>query len=887
MDFRKIEAKWQERWERAGIFQVKEQPKKKKYYVLEMFPYPTATGLHMGHVRNYSMGDAIARYKRMQGYNVLYPMGYDAFGLPAENAAVKHKVHPKVFTEKAIKAIRADQKRLGNSYDWSREIASCRPDYYKWNQWLFLQLLKKGLVYRGTATVNWCPKCKSVLANEEVGTGGVCWRCGSGVEVRQMEHWFFRITRYADELLNNLEGLDWPDNVKTMQRNWIGRSEGILLEFPIEGTKKKVSVFTTRPDTFYGVTFIVYAPEHPDVMELVKGTRYEGKVKKFINKVVLQERFTRTSEETEKEGLFIGRYAINPVTKEKLPVYIANFVLPDYGSGAIIAVPAHDQRDFMFAKKYKLPIKVVIKPHAYELDANKMSRAFTEPGVMINSGRFDGMSSTEAIEEMSKWLEKQGVGKRTVQYKLRDWLISRERYWGTPIPIIHCKKCGAVPVPEDDLPVLLPEKVKFTGKGNPLAGIKEFVETSCPQCGGRAQRETKTMSGWIDSSWYFFRYTDPRNDRAPFDAKKAAYWMPVDQYIGGVEHAIMHLLYARFFTMVLRDIGLTKLSEPFTRLFTQGMVYKDGRKMSKSYGNVVSLEHIAKKYGVDTARLFLLFLAAPEKELEWSDKGIIGTFKFLKRVYALFSDHNKGRKGKMETKDRQLLSKVHKTIKVVTEALENFRFNIAIGSLMRLTNALLKYKKDPHRDIMRKALKALALILNPFTPHLSEECWEILGEKPFASLQDWPKPDEKLIDERLDMMESLVEQTKEDIKEILKLIKKEPKKILIFVAPLWKYIVYQKVLESTKSSKELIRDIMTDPELRKRGKALIQFVENLLRVGKLGKILNQTEELKALQESKKELEEDFGCPVEIAKAEESDSLRARKAEPGKPGIEVI
>ncbi len=895
-DFGKMEKKWQERWEKAGIFRANESVKKKKCYVLEMFPYPSASGLHMGHVRNYAMGDSFARFRRMQGFNVLYPMGYDAFGLPAENAAIKNKTHPKAYTEKAIAGIKKNQKALGLSYDWSREISTCYPEYYRWNQWFFLRMLKKGLAYKKLAPVNWCPKCRTVLANEQV-EKGKCWRCGSAVEIKNLEQWFLKITKYAERLLKGLKKIDWPENVKLMQENWIGRSEGTIIEFPIEGSDKKMQVFTTRPDTFFGITFLVYAPEHPDVMELIKGTQYEAKVKSFVNRVVLQEKFERTSENSEKEGMFIGRYAVNPVTKERIPIYIANFVLFEYGTGAIIAVPAHDQRDFMFAKKYKIPIRLVIKPHSYDIDEKTMSRAFTEPGIMINSGQFDGSGSIDAIDDITRFLEKKGCGKKTVQYKLRDWLISRQRYWGTPIPVVYCEKCGIVPVPEKDLPVILPTNVKFTGHGNPLNDMKNFVETKCPKCGGRAKRETDTMDTFVDSSWYFLRFCSPKEKSAGFERKAVKSWMPVDLYIGGVEHAVMHLMYARFFTMALKDMGLLDFDEPFQRLFNQGIVYKDGHKMSKSFGNIVTQEDISKKYGIDTARLFLLFVSSPESQLEWSDKGVVGAHKFLNRVCALVDEARKknARKGTLETADKQMRSRIHRTIKTFTEHMENLRFNLAVGELMGFASRIKRYLSNPHRKALDEAVKTLLLLLSPLTPHIAEEMWERLGYnktgKDFISVERWPKANEKLIDRKLDMAEKLTEQTLADTREIIKLVGKKPKEINIYVAPEWKHAVRREIIKKSgaKDRKTLMSALMKNPEVRKEGKHAAGFIESMLKTetAKLRDILSSREEFAALSDSGEFLESQLGCRVNIIDAGKSGSAKARRAEPGKPGIEVI
>ncbi len=891
IDFGNIEKKWQERWEKSGIFHAKENGKK-KYYVLEMFPYPSAAGLHMGHIRNYSIGDAFARFKRMNGFNVLYPMGYDAFGLPAENAAIKNKTHPKEYTEKAIAGIRKNQKALGLSYDWTRELATCYPEYYKWNQWIFLKMMKKGLAYKKKAPVNWCPKCKTVLANEQV-EDGKCWRCDSRITIKNLEQWFLKITKYAERLLKGLKKIDWPENVKIMQENWIGKSKGVLVDFKISGSEKKIPIFTTRIDTLYGVTFMVYAPEHPDVMELVKGTKYERRVKNFVRKVVLKDRFERTAEDKEKEGMFIGRYAINPATGKKIPIYIANFVLLEYGTGAIMAVPAHDQRDFEFAKKFRIPIKVVIKPPSYDLDPKDMSRAYTEPGILINSGKFNGSMNYDAIGEIADYLEKKKLGKKTTQYKLRDWLISRQRYWGTPIPVIYCDKCGVIPVPEKDLPVLLPIDVKFTGKGNPLASTPDFVNTKCPECGGKAKRETDTMDTFVDSSWYFLKYCSPKS-KDMFDKKAVKYWMPVDQYIGGVEHAVMHLLYARFFTMVLHDLKLLSFDEPFLRLFNQGIVYKDGHKMSKSFGNVVTQEEISKRYGIDTARLFLLFVANPESQMEWSDEGVMGAYKFLRRVYGMVSEA-KGIETKKDvnTLDRQVLSKTHKLIKTVTEGMENFRFNTAVGNLMSFVNDLYKYKRQrPNKEVLDEALRTLVLLLSPFTPHIAEEAWEMLGQnktgKDFVSVQKWPKANEKLIDPKLELSENLIKQTIEDVKEIIKLVSKKPRIINIFVSPLWKYMVYDTILDLAKKPEDIVQAVMKTPEIRKQGKDAVRFAERLKKdIGRLGRVLNQHEELTALKEAESMLRNEFRCEVKVVKAEESISSRALRAEPGKPGIEVV
>ena len=637
-NFSEIEKKWQTKWEKDDVFKVTEDPDKEKYYVLEMFPYPSGK-LHMGHVRNYSIGDVLARFKKMKGFNVLHPMGWDSFGLPAENAAIKHGVEPSKWTWENIGEMREQLKELGLSYDWDREVATCHPDYYKWMQWIFIQFYKKGLAYKKENPVNWCPSCQTVLANEQV-VDGKCERCKTLVGKKDLSQWYFKITDYAERLLDNLEELPgWPNKVKLMQKNWIGKSIGAEVTFEIDGFDKGLDVFTTRPDTLYGVTYMVMAPEHPYLKELVAGSEYEEPVNAYVDKVQHMSDIERTSTTNEKTGQFTGRYAINPLTGKKVPIFISDYVLMDYGTGAIMAVPAHDQRDFDFAKKFDLEIIPVVDSDDPEVDVYDLKAAFAAEGTMINSEMFNGMNNKEAIEKIIDYLEEKKIGKKSINYKLRDWLISRQRYWGTPIPMIHCDDCGWVPEKEENLPVLLPADVQFTGKGeSPLATSKTFVNTTCPVCGKPAKRELDTMDTFLDSSWYFLRYCDPKNTEAPFGKDKADYWMNVDQYIGGVEHAILHLMYARFFQMALYDLGLVSTEEPFKNLLTQGMVIKDGAKMSKSLGNVVSPKEIIEKYGADTARLFILFAAPPERELDWSDKGVEGSFRFINRVYRMVYD---------------------------------------------------------------------------------------------------------------------------------------------------------------------------------------------------------------------------------------------------------
>jgi leucyl-tRNA synthetase len=777
INFKKIEEKWQKRWEKAKIFQVKENKKKKKFYILEMYPYPSASFLHMGHVRNYTIGDVLARFKRMNGFNVLYPMGYDSFGLPAEQAAKKEGIHPKKYTDFAIKKIMEYQKALGNSYDWSRVIASHDPNYYKWNQFFFLKLFEKGLAYRKKALVNWCENCESVLANEEA-EDGKCWRCDNKVTKKNLEQWFLKITDYADRLLKDLEKVDWPENIKIMQRNWIGKSHGIEINFKING--KTWKIFTTRPDTIYGVTFLVISAQHPRLMEIVT-EEHKKEVEDFLEKV--NSVIGKEALLLEKEGLFTGSYAIHPLTNEKIPVYVGNFVLADYASGMVMAVPAHDQRDFEFAKKYNIPIKVVIQPNDIVLNPETMTKAYEGEGILVNSDKFNGLNSSEAREKISEYLESQKLGERKVYYKLRDWLISRQRYWGTPIPIIYCKKCGIVPVPEKDLPVLLPEKVNFKSKGNPLEKVKKFVNTKCPKCGLPAKRETDTLSGFMDSSWYFLRYCDPKNKNKPFDEKKVDYWMPVDQYIGGAEHAVMHLIYARFFVKVLKDLGFVKFDEPFMKLFNQGIVYKDGAKMSKSKGNVVFQTEISDKYGIDTARLFLMFVASPDKQMEWSDEGVEGAFRIINRLIRLKDKITK------KTNERQE-NKINITIKEVTEAIEKFDYPNAIKSILEAINYFSDF------GISKKNYEILLKLIHPFCPHITEELWHNLGNKTFISLEKWPRPGK--INERLLQLEEIFNKTMEDIRHVISIVGKKEK--------LYIYTVTDDEFEFLNESKELIKN---------------------------------------------------------------------------------
>jgi leucyl-tRNA synthetase len=734
-DQNQIELKWYERWKDATFYRAEENSSKPKFYVLEMLPYPSGA-LHIGHIRNYSIGDALARYKWMRGFNVLHPMGWDAFGLPAENAAILNKAHPRDWTRQNIAKMKATHRRFAFSYDWDREVSTCEPEYYRWNQWFFLRMLERGLAYRKKALVNWCPQCGTVLANEQV-VDGCCWRHESTpVEQRALDQWFFKITAYADELLADIAKLEgsWPDRVLTMQRNWIGRSEGTEVDFG------KIRVFTTRVDTIFGATCVILAPEHPLSAELLDEA---GRARA---KAMVDARANKGPGDIEKEGFFTGSYTVNPYSGEKVPIWIGNFVLMGYGTGAIMAVPAHDERDFEFCMKYGIPIRPVVRPVAGEPPKG----AFTDDGIVENSGEWSGLTSEEARQRMTAKAVSEGFGNGAVTYRIKDWGVSRQRYWGTPIPVIHCEKCGVVAVPESDLPVLLPLKVEITGQGrSPLADVPEFVNVKCPKCGGPARRESDTMDTFVDSSWYFYRYTDPKNDKLPFDPAKAAYWFPIDQYIGGVEHAILHLIYSRFFTKVMRDIGLTANDEPVKKLFTQGMVIRNGAKMSKSKGNVVAADDVAAKYGVDTARLFALFAAPPEKDVDWLDAGVEGQARFLGRVYR-FATRNADKiaDGPPTEADKKALRKLHQTIQKVTSDFETrWHFNTSIASIMELVNELYALEAELSGGTLREILEKLTLLLTPFAPYIAQELWEELGCTDPVFRQQWPSFDPELAQE--------------------------------------------------------------------------------------------------------------------------------------------
>lgn len=804
-DHQQIEAKWQRVWDEQETFRVTEDPARPKYYCLEMFPYPSGR-IHMGHVRNYAIGDVIARYKMMRGFNVLHPMGWDSFGLPAENAAIERGVHPHIWTRENIAYMRAQLKRMGLSYDWSREVTTCEPDYYRWNQWLFLRFYEKGLAYKKRSAVNWCPSCETVLANEQV-EDGRCWRCDSVVVQKELEQWFFKITQYAEELLQGCEQLPaWPARVLAMQRNWIGKSVGVEADFPLAEPLPDlpaIRIFTTRQDTIFGATFMSLAPESPLVERLIAGRPEAAAVREFVARVSRQEKAVRTAADREKEGMFTGAYAINPFTHAKIPIWVANFVLYEYGTGAIMAVPAHDQRDFEFATKYGIPVRLVIQ-NPGGTPAEPLSAAYEDAvGTLVNSAQFSGLGVAEGKAKIADYVEAGRFGKRTVNYRLRDWGVSRQRYWGTPIPIIYCKACGTVPVPDDKLPVELPKDVPFTGKGSsPLARVEQFVHVLCPKCGGAGRRETDTMDTFVDSSWYFLRYCSPREGARPLDPAKATHWMAVDQYIGGIEHAVLHLLYARFFTKAVRDLGLIKVDEPFTSLLTQGMVCKEtyrceehgwlfpddltgsekegwrcgkcgkpaekGRveKMSKSRKNVVDPEHLIATHGADTARLFSLFAAPPEKDLEWNDAGVEGASRFLARVWRLIDDlqwtfdsrfvSQEILPGNMTQYGLELRRLTHRTIKKVTEDIEReFQFNTAIAALMEFVNGL--YKCAPGAkvtlrgdvEVLRKSIEALLLLLSPFAPHIAEELWALTGHATGLARQCWPAYDGALIQEEV------------------------------------------------------------------------------------------------------------------------------------------
>lgn len=1001
-----IAEKWQKKWEKDAIFKVNADSKKKKFYCLEMYPYPSGK-LHMGHVRNYSIGDCFARFKRMQGFNVLYPMGYDSFGLPAENAAIKNNTHPGIWTDAKIKEMKHQQIQLGLSYDWSRMLFSHDPNYYKWNQWFFIQMFKKGLAFKKEGTVNWCPKCNTVLANEQV-HDGKCWRHSeTDVEPKELPQWYFKITDYADELLEDIEKLEhWPERVRIMQRNWIGKKYGYDQYYNVNGTNIKLSTFTTHHHTSYAEIFIAIAPEHPLGIELTKGTDKEKGALEFITRIKKKKTAGEFKPEAAKEGYFTGKYAKDFCSGRDLPIYIADFALMEFGTG-IVKASCHDQRDYDFAKIHNITLVEVLFPnklvekrktassmeydiihpglneeqmsdysyngayneknignvsmtindkainvtlkitdssidkrlnegavlrqlwHVYfyekgfskmivkfegmsssiqEMDDmgfvysngsfevtkgnEKVPYSYDGQGYMFRSEQFSGMSVPKAKEEMGKWMEKKGYAKKSFTYSLRDWLISRQRYWGTPIPMIYCDKCGIVPEDEKNLPVKLPEDVKFGAgnQGNPLASSSEFVNCKCPKCHGKAKRETDTMDTFMDSSWYFLRYTDDTR-KEMFDKKQAAYWMPVDQYIGGIEHACMHLIYARFFTKALRDLGMINFDEPFKALLTQGMVTLKGEVMSKSKGNVVDPGEIIDKFGPDTARMFILFAALPEKQLDWNDQGAEGSFRFLNKVLSLKDLNVKFERitEKLGEYDKYILSKLHRTIKVVTENMNEIKISLAIGTLMGFVNDTLEYSKNkPNEKILGECIKAISLLLCPIAPHACEEIWEKIGMKGYCSQAEWPACKEELIDDNAEFAYEMIGRTVSDIYSVLKLIKVEkPKKITLFVSEKWKYDFFKKfktLLEKTRNIGEIIKEVMME-EYKKEITALVpKLTKDQSKIPLI--VLNQEREYDVLITNIDKLKQMFGCEFEIVKAESSSEQKAKAASPGKPSLIV-
>jgi leucyl-tRNA synthetase len=921
-----IEKKWQSKWEKDKIFEVKVDRKKKKYYVLEMYPYPSGK-LHMGHLRNYTIGDCYARFKRMNGFNVIYPMGYDSFGMPAENAAIDHDVNPEEWTNKNIDTMKNQQKRIGLSYDWTREIYSHNPNFYKWDQWFFLQMLEKNLAYKQESYVNWCPKCATVIANEQA-QGGKCWRCNSIVDQKFLSQWFLKIRDYAEELLEGLSIVEWPEKVKIMQSNWIGRSEGSIIKFPIAGEDRTVDIFTTRPDTLYGVTFMVFAPEHPWVYEWVKNSEYEADYKVLYDEVMHQDKFERTDIEIEKKGMFIGKHAINPVTNEEVPIYIGNFVIYEYGAGAVMAVPGHDQRDFEFAKEYNIPIKIVIQPHDYELNADKMTRSYESDGILVNSEEFNGMENRSAINAITEKLDKVGMGNATINYKLRDWGISRQRYWGCPIPVIYCKKCGMVPVPYDDLPVFLPKDVSFDGVGNPLESSKSFVNTKCPKCGENAKRETDTMDTFVDSSWYFFAFCDPPSVEAkiPYNKDIVNYWGNVDQYIGGIEHAIMHLIYARFFTKVTRDLGLHKFDEPFQSLLTQGMINKahpfcpncnaflmkadldkmkckicgntdliqKSVKMSKSYGNTVNPGEIIEKYGADAARFFILFGASPSSGLEWSEEGVDYAYRFIKNAFILVTEPPEILRDDQNVRDTLIQYYLNKTLKEFTENMKDLAIRNAVNNIIQFTSEFGKYKSEGvSKEIYEECIENLVLLLHPIAPHMTEEIWEALGKNGYASLAAWPSYNKELLSEESDYKWKLMNNILEDINNIRTVMKKENlESISLIIADEWKLKFYNTlmvILDKTINQGEIMKKLMEDNDFKKHSSQIGKIVSIILRnIGKYPKYtLSSNEEYQFFSEIKSIIERKFRCQVEVTFEKDSKEQKATQSLPGKPGIKII
>ncbi len=866
INFKEIEQNWQKEWKEAKLFEVKEDSKKEKFYVLSMFPYPSGSGLHMGHALNFVIGDVFSRFKIMQGFNVLQPMGYDALGLPAENAAIKAGEHPEDYTNASIKHYIKQQTELGLAYDWSRMVNTADASYYKWDQWIFLKMFERGLAYQKESAVNWCPECNTVLANEQV-QNGYCWRHEeTKVKLKHLKQWFFKITDYADELYESLDSMQgWPNKTRAMQKNWIGKSHGTEINFEINETNWPI--FTTRPDTIFGVTFMVVSAQHKKLFDLVTKEQKE-EVEKFLEKIGSVSE--KELESMEKEGVFTGAYAINPVNGEKIPVYAGNFVVADYGAGMVMAVPAHDQRDFEFAKKYGIKIKQVIEGKITD------TRAFTSEGKLINSNEFNGLNNKDAIEKITDYLIKEKKGKKVVNFKLRDWGVSRQRYWGTPIPIIHCEKCGAVPVEEKDLPVKLPREVKF-GEGNPLETNENWIKTTCPKCGGVARRETDTMDTFVNSSWYFLRYADPKNNELIFDKSKVDYWCPIDQYIGGSEHICMHLIYIRFYTKFLADLGLINFREPAFKLFHQGMLNGEGGiKMSKSKNNVILPEVISEKYGIDTARLFLLSIAAPDKGRDWSEKGIQGSLKFITKVFDYFNNV------KIKKDSPQILSKLNKTIKEVTKEIDNFEYNISIIKLRKLFENMEK------TEVSKSTLESFLKLMNPFCPHITEELWKKLGNEKFISNSPWPKADEGLIDEQLEKREEIIDFLRQDILTVKELAKLEKiSKVKIIVAPQWKWKALELAQIINKERFDFaitMKNLMQEEEMKKHGSEMQSFLKALNSRQELLTIKRFDEE-EVFNQIKPNLEKEFGI-IEIESAENSKEAKAKNALPTKPALIV-
>jgi len=911
-----IETKWQERWENAGLHQSKMDEDKEKCYVLDMFPYPSGR-MHMGHGRAFSLGDAYARFKSMQGFNVMHPMGWDAFGMPAENAAIDRDTNPEEWTQKCIKSMKKEFKRLGFSLDWSREITTCEPEYYQWDQWIFLKMLEEDLAYRDSAEVNWCPKCETVLADEQV-ENDLCWRCDTLVENREMKQWKLGITEYADQLLQDLDKLDgWPEKVRKMQHDWIGKSEGAKIAFPLAETEDEIEVFTTRPDTIFGATFMAIAPEHKLAEEVAKENK---KVSEYIEDA--KQRDSAEREDKSKSGVFTGLYAKNPFTGEDIPIYVAEFILMDYGTGAIMAVPAHDQRDFEFAQEHDLNIQKVVEP---ESEHNFNEEAYEQDGKHINSDFLNGMAKEEAIEKIIEELESLDIGQRDVNYKLRDWLISRQRYWGTPIPVVYCDECGTVPVPESDLPVELPKDVEFTGQGNPIKSSEHFVETDCPKCGKTAERETDTMDTFINSSWYFLRYCSPNFEESPFDTEEANYWMSVDQYVGGVEHAVMHLLYARFFNKFLRDQKMIENDEPFEKLLTQGMVnhpaYKcpehdwlypeevkdedkcsecgnevemDVMKMSKSKNNVVRPSELVKEHGADTARTFILRASHPEKELDWSKKGVEASKDMLQRIDKIVKEkpdlitETRPETKELSLEDRIICSRIQRTKESVTENCENYEFNIAIGEIDKLLTKLYWYRqRDPKPEVFSEGVQTVVKLLSPFAPHLADELWEVLNKEEFLFESNWPKPINALIDEEAEKIDEYFDSVSSDVRDIKSMVDSEPEKLKIIQASNWKYHAFEEIKNSLdlQDVGKIMGDVLDEelkPKAQKVNQMVVKAVEN---PGKFqNQFLHYDTEKKALKQNAKRWREEFEITVEIETEESSKNSKASRAEPGRPAI---